>query len=279
MDFKAKEIVDYEIIAQNCNSNRQCYPYVKDSLGSIVIKCISPTHGRSFVLKKNHNSDWIVGKGNGLGYSTFKYLINSSIDSDTWGGLSLEHALRDYNISNEIRNLGIKTNKMEYVIELPYEIIFHGRISKAAILQYSVECPYRISDYGFIPFEFLREKVNEWKPLRKELKNRAKHLIAADCLFHNLSKLHYQGILHNAITPQNYTWSLELLDFEASHTPQIPFGSAEYQSFIPMIMEMEILKTYEIVNMIAWVLKETPEFHEIEKIIELYGFKLATIKL
>ena len=39
-------------------------------------------------------------------------------------------------------------------------------------------------------------------------------MIAADLLLHNLQILHKNEILHNAISEQNYTWALELLDFE-----------------------------------------------------------------
>ena len=198
-------------------------------------------------------------------------LINSQYDSDTWGGLSLESAIRDFEIGKEISKLGIKTNIMDYVLELPFNTIFRGKISKAALLQYSVECPYRISDFAFIPPDVLKAALSTWD---KDGEEKPKHLVAANILFRNLRILHNNGVLHNAMNIQNYTWALELVDFEASHTPQIPYGSKEYQSFIPMMSEMEILQTYEIVNYIAWCLGETPNYKWIQYIIGSHGFTL-----
>lgn len=81
-------------------------------------------------------------------------------------------------------------------------------------------------------------------------------------------------MLHNAITPQNYTWALELVDFEASHTPSNPFGTKQYQSYIPMLMDMEIIQTYEIINYIAWCLHEECDYAAIEQIMNSYNFTL-----
>lgn len=258
-------------IVRCSNEEKMIFPYVKDVNGSLTMELVSPTHGRSFVLGRERNGRYVIGKGNGLSYSTYDFLINSQDDSDTWGGLSLESAIRDFEIGKEISKLGIKTNIMDYVLELPFNTIFRGKISKAALLQYSIECPYRLNDYGFISQELLRQYVSLWET---ENTYHQKHLIAADILFGNLKLLHENGILHNAINIQNYTWALELVDFEASHTPQMPFGSSEYQSFIPMLTEMEILQTYEIVNYIAWCLKEEPNYHETQEIIQSYKFDL-----
>lgn len=278
MKIRAISIKKYEITRgkeQICLS-KPIYPFVRNDEGTFLMEVISPNHGRSFLLKKCDDLHWVIGKGNGLCYSTHSSLINSSHDSDTWGRLSLSQAIRDFDIGNEIARLGIKTNTMEYVLSLPFNVIFNGKEDCAALLQYSVECPYRIVDFAFIPKMLLNMHVARWKSANNTFPSTSKHLIAADVLFHNLSVLHKNGILHNAITPQNYTWALELVDFEASHSPTTPYGTKQYQSFIPMLMDMEIIQTYEIVNYIAWCLNEKPDYASIERIINYYSFKLSS---
>lgn len=279
MKICAKNIEDYEIARRDLCSTTSIYPYVRNDEGTLSVVVISPNHGRSFLLNKLSDFHWTIGKGNGLCYSTHKSLINSSHEPDTWGRLSLQHALRDFDIGNEIANLGIKTNRMEYVIKLPFKVVFNGIEDNAALLQYSVECPYRIVDFGFIPKDLLKVNVSKWLPIKKSHLDAPKHIIAADRLFYNLSLLHRNGILHNAITTQNYTWALELLDFEASHTPNITFGTEQYRSYIPMLMDMEVIQTYEIVNYIAWCLNETPNYKMIEQILKSYGFNLKPCNL
>lgn len=278
MKVKAESLTDYIIARgneQTCLS-KPIYPFVRNDEGPFLMEVISPNHGRSFLLKKDTDFHWVIGKGNGLSYSTHPSLITSFHDSDTWGRLSLSQAIRDFDICNEIARLGIKTNTMEYVLNLPSSVIFNGKEERAALLQYSVECPYRIIDYAFIPKKLLNIHVAKWESINKTFPSTSKHLIAADILFYNLSVLHQNGILHNAITPQNYTWALELVDFEASHSPTTPYGTKQYQSFIPMLMDMEIIQTYEIVNYIAWCLNEKPDYASIERIINYYSFKLSS---
>lgn len=278
MRIRAVSINNYEIVRGDRGNEPlgHIYPFVRNDDGALNMEVISPNHGRSFLLKKGNDFHWIIGKGNGLSYSTQTSVITSSYDSDTWGRLSLKQAIRDFDIGNEIARLGIKTNTMEYVLSLPFNVIFNGKEDCAALLQYSVECPYRIVDFAFIPKMLLNMHVARWKSANNTFPSTSKHLIAADVLFHNLSVLHKNGILHNAITPQNYTWALELVDFEASHSPTTPYGTKQYQSFIPMLMDMEIIQTYEIVNYIAWCLNEKPDYASIERIINYYSFKLSS---
>lgn len=279
MKIKAESLTDYIIVRgkEHICFSKPIYPFVRNDEGAFFMEVISPNHGRSFLLKKDTDFHWVIGKGNGLCYSTHSSLITSSHDSDLWGRLSMPQAIRDFDIGNEIARLGIKTNTMEYVLSLPFNVVFNGKEERAAILQYSVECPYRIVDFAFISKKLLNMYVVGWKSVNETLSTSYKHLIAADILFHNLSVLHQHGILHNAITPQNYTWALELVDFEASHSPSTPFGTEQYQSYIPMLMDMEIIQTYEIVNYIAWCLNEECDFNAIERIIKFYGFNLKSI--
>lgn len=276
MRIRAVSINNYEIVRGDRGNEPlgHIYPFVRNDDGALNMEVISPNHGRSFLLKKGNDFHWIIGKGNGLSYSTQTSVITSSYDSDTWGRLSLKQAIRDFDIGTEIATLGIKTNRMEYVLSLPFDVIFNGKEEKAALLQYSVECPYRIVDFAFIPKRLLNANIANWKPIRNMDADVPKHLIASDRLFCNLSLLHKNGVLHNAITPQNYTWALELVDFEASHTPSNPFGTKQYQSYIPMLMDMEIIQTYEIINYIAWCLHEECDYAAIEQIMNSYNFTL-----
>lgn len=280
MNVKAELLTDYNIVKGEGHIRPAIpiYPLVRNDEGPLFMEVLSPNHGRSFLLKKDTDCHWVIGKGNGLCYSTHTSLITSSHDSDTWGRLSLSQAIRDFDIGNEIARLGIKTNTMEYVLSLPFSVIFNGKEEPAALLQYSVECPYRIVDFAFIPKNLLNIYVAGWKSANETIPTTYKHLIAADILFHNLSVLHKNRILHNAITPQNYTWALELVDFEASHSPTTPFGTEQYQSYIPMLMDMEIIQTYEIINYIAWCLNEECDYNAVERIMKFYGFNLKSIQ-
>jgi len=271
-DYKAT-LVDYRIACQQHNIN-EVFPLVRDEKGEYTIYNVSPNHGRSFVIKKENNERWIVGKGNGLGFTTHPFVLTSSVSGETWGGLCLSNAIRDYNIGNEICELGIKTNKMHCVLELDRVVIKNGEEKPAALLQYSVNCPYRISDFAFMPNSLLKKTISEWGNEYTK-----KHLYAADVLVRNLCILHDNNIMHNAINIQNYTWALELLDFEASRTDNCPYENPEYEAHLPMLIEIEVIQTYEIINYIAWCLSENPNYKEIEAIFKNYGFRLQELKL
>lgn len=216
-----------------------------------------------------HEDEWVIGKGNGLSYTTHSRLLTSLVNSETWGGLSLDNALRDFDIGNEVRRLGIKTNRMHCVLSLDKTTVQNGEEKQAALLQYSVECPYRISDIGFMPKSLLVKTVQKWGG-----EGHCRHLRAADILVGNLRVLHDHHIMHNAMHPQNYTWALELLDFEVSRSDNLPYASSDYESFVPMLIEAEVIQTYEIINFIAWCLEEQPDDRAIEKIFSKHNFDL-----
>lgn len=269
--YKA-EIIPYNIV---CASGRSTdiFPLVRNDVGKYSMLCVSPIHGRSFVLKQREDR-WVIGKGNGLSYTSHAYLLTSHFHGDTWGGLSLENAMRDFNIGNEIRELGIKTNNMEYVLGLDYEIYQGGNKHQAALLQYSVECPYRISDFGFMPKKMLHVCVAKWNNTYPE-----KYLCAAEIIISNLRTLHDNGIMHNAVHPQNYTWRLELLDFEASRSNTYPYDNKEYEAVVPMLIEAEIIQSYEIINYIAWCLNEIPDFHLLEQLYNKFGYDISDMTI
>ena len=265
--------VPFDIVCQTNNEVR-VLPFIRTDNGKHYIHCVSPIHGRSFILKQEQQGRWIVGKGNGLSYTSHPFVLTSPINGETWGGLSLNNALRDFNIGNEVRSLGIKTNHMQYVLSIDGRMIQNGEERQAALLQYSVECPYRISDFGFIPPCLLKEMVSKWDnefPL--------KHLYAANVLVKNLKILRDNHIMHNAMHPQNYTWAMELVDFEASRSDIYPFENPDYEACVPMLSDIEVIQTYEIINHIAWCLHETPNYEGIEKVFKDYGFGIQELLL
>ena len=269
--FKAS-IQDYRVICESDNHSCSPIPLLRDNDGDHIIHCLSPIHGRSFVLKQGQTyKPWTIGKGNGLSY-TNKPLVKTTPDfTDTWGGLTLDSAIRDFKICMEVNQLGIQTNRMDYVLELDFDILQNGNSQRAALLQYSVQCPYRISDYGFVPRLVMQDAITSWKALTTKSYN-DRYLIAADVLLRNLRIMHDNNIMHNALHPQNYTWALELLDFEASRSDKCPYSSSEYETNVAYLFDMEILQTYEVINYIAWCLGEKINYATLDRLFEEYGF-------
>ena len=105
--YQAKEVT-CNILFSQVNS-KNVYPFIRDESGDKSIYCISPIHGRSFLICQQENGRWVVSKGNGVCYSMHPFIDVSKTDNYIWGALLKENAIRDYNIGNEVRNLGIKT--------------------------------------------------------------------------------------------------------------------------------------------------------------------------
>lgn len=270
--FRADRVA-YDIVCQT-NNEYEVLPLIRANQGKEYIHCVSPVHGRSFILRQEQQRRWIVGKGNGLSYTTHPFVLTSFANGETWGGLSLNNALRDFNIGNEVRDLGVKTNHMQYVLSIDSNMIQNGEERQVALLQYSVECPYRISDFGFFPRYLLKETVSKWGNEFPQ-----KHLFAARVLINNLRTLRDHHIMHNATHPQNYTWALELVDFEASRSDKYPFDNPDYEACVPMLSDIEIIQTYEIINYIAWCLRETPNYKAVEMLFKDYGFEINELPL
>lgn len=108
----------------------------------------------------------------------------------------------------------------------------------------------------------------------------SKHkMIAAEILVHNLRILHDHGILHNAIHSGNYTWALELLDFELSHTPSFPYEQDDYKRHVPCLMPREILQTYNVIIEIASILNESINYKNIDKLFAEYNYDLERFRV
>lgn len=268
----------YSIVAQQ--KTQLYYSLLRSQSDGETIYSPSPLHGRSFVVGQHNDGRYIVTKGNGLCYSQHAFLYTPEMPTDVWGLLLLEDALRDYNCCQDVQALGIKTNQMECVMELDYPIYIAKTDTtiKPAILQYNVECPYRISDAAFMERSQIDDEVKKWQQHNR--KGYAQnYLIAAEVLISNLRTMHDQEVLHNAINEQNYTWALELLDFELCRTPQHPYEKADYERHVPTLYSREVIQTYVVINYIAGVLREDVDYRKIDYLFREYGYDIAGLKV
>ena len=91
--------------------------------------------------------------------------------------------------------------------------------------------------------------------------------------------MHSHNILHNAIQESNYTWALELLDFELSCSPSYPYEREDYQRHAIDLFSREVTQTYCIINYIAGVLKEHIDFKKVDRLFTEYGFDIMRYKI
>ncbi len=268
--------VPFAVICHGEDSSLPRYPLLTNNNGTEDIYSPSPLHGRSFVVGRHDDGRYVVTKGNGLCYSQHTFLYTPEMPTDVWGLLIKDDAMRDFNCCNDVKTLGIKTNTMEYVLELdcPLHIKKTDADIKPYLLQYSVECPYRICDAAFMDRKLINAEVAKWQAFNIS-GWKHNHQIAADVLVRNLRIMHDNDVLHNAIHEQNYTWALELLDFELCRTPQHPYSSIDYERHVPDLFDREIIFTYIIINYIAGVLHEDIDFGIIDSIFEKNGIKIS----
>lgn len=262
----------YIIIVENCCNP---FPYLRTKDGDKEMWCISPIHGRSFVVGRHDDGRYIVSKGNGLAYTQHTFLYTPEMPTDVWGLLLRKDALRDFYCGQDVQALGIKTNQMECVMELDLSIhIKQTNVDiKPCLLQYSVECPYRIADAGFMDRSQIMQEVEKWQKFNGKGYN-LNHLIAADVLINNLRIMHDNGVLHNALTYENLTWALELLDFELTHTPQHPYDNEDYIRHVPTLFDREIIDIYKLIIYIAGVLREEVDYKMIDAMFLEHGFDI-----
>lgn len=268
----------YRVI-HNSGCLQKIYSYIRNEEGDKDMSCLTPLHGRSFVVGKTENGRYIVSKGNGLSYTQYPFLHTGEFCDGTWGLLLQQDAERDFLLGQEIEALGIKTNHMQYVIEIDFEInLPNGHKLKPTLLQYDVECPYRICDAPFMDQKIIQSEIQKWESMNERGYEKY-HLIAANILIRNLRILHDNNILHNAIHEQNYTWALELLDFELACSPKHPYAQEDYQRHVKDLLPREIIQTYIIINYIAGVLKEEIDFDEIDSLFAEYDFNLKQFNI
>lgn len=272
-NFKAQTLDYKEIAINNQLQKTDIKPYFRDDEGKEAMWLVSPQHGRSFVVDRRDNR-WIVGKGNGLSYTCSSINHTPEAPLESWCILYAKEAIRDFRMGMEIASLGIKTNIMEAVVEIDLKLPSDIHIDKKpALLQYSVECPYRISYAPFMDREMIMEYVLEWEKMN-EFEAKKYYEITANVLIRNLRIMHDHEILHNALTSQNHTWALELLDFEIACSPSNPYDREDYRRRIPDLYPREIIHIYQIILDIAGILREEADFGYIDKLFNHYGFKI-----
>lgn len=258
----------------------EIYPYLVGERTAKDMYCLSPIHCRSYVVGRHENGRYIVSKGNGLAYSEHCFLYTPEMPTDVLGLLLKEDALRDFFCGQDVQALGIKTNHMECVLELDYPIYISqiDKVLKPVLLQYNVECPWRIADAGFMKPQQIWQEVTKWERLN-DRNYQEEYLIAANVLIRNLREMHDKGILHNALTYENLTWALELLDFELCHTPQHPYDKADYVRHVPTLFDREVIDTYKLINYIAGVLNQPVNYSIVDALFYEYGFDIAKYKV
>ena len=270
--------VPYRIILL-ADESYEVFPYLRNPCGDKEMFCVSSLHGRSYIIGKNNNDRFVVSKGNGLSYTQYQLLQTGDFGDDTMGLLLRKDAERDFMLGQEIQALGIKTNHMEYVIELLQDVtLINDHKVNPILLQYDVECPYRICDAAFMTQEEIHREVTKWERMNERNFEKA-YMIAANVLIRNLRILHDHNILHNAIHEQNYTWALELLDFELACSPKHPYTNEDDMRHVKDLFPREIIQTYVIINYIAGVLREEIEFAEVDALFAEYGFDLKQFAL
>ncbi|MDY4705572.1 MAG: hypothetical protein SO365_04185 [Prevotella sp.] len=269
-EFKASRL-KYQILKSN-ECIESPFPLLRDSTGEFTMRSISPNHGRSYIVGQCKNGRYIITKGNGLAYSQYEFINTREFGDDSMGLLLKKDAIRDFNLGNEIASLGIRTDHMQYVIELNKKLnLPTGHILKPVLLQYDVECPYRINDALFIENSTIQSYVKKWP----DNHYKDKYLAASEVLINNLRILHDNNILHNAITTHNITWALELLDFELACSPIHPYDTEDEQRHVKDLFAREIISTYEIINVIASILHESIDYQKVERIFKKYDFNIS----
>ena len=249
---------------------------ITSELTGIELISASPIHGRSIITYFNNKTNrYTITKGNGLTYFPYGFVNTKELDYNVWGYLNKIDATKDYLSGNYIYDLGIKTNLMEAVFSiLPQKVntFEKEQVLEPYILQYSVLCPYRIHDLPFISQKTRDYYVNQWQNFTQENYNDF-HCIAADIMLGNIKIMHSNNVLHNAIHGQNYTLALELLDFELARTPITPYTSEKDEKLYPILFNREIIQTLQIVNYIAFFLKEKINTKILKNICKKHGYE------
>lgn len=232
-------------------------------------------HGRSVVLDYDETTEkYIVTKGNGLTYFPYGYINTEELTDNIWGICTESQAERDYFGGEFVSRLGIITNEMQAYFSLENQKVRTEKAveaEKPVILQYAVKCPYRIADLPFLTKKTVEYFTGNWNELHNSAYNQ-KHCIAADVLMQNLSKLHMNGVLHNAIHSQNYTAMLELLDFELARTPETPYDTKDDEESFGILQRREAVQSLEIVGFIADFFGEEINKNAMSEILIKHGF-------
>ena len=199
----------YRIILSE-GGKHEVFPYLRNEAGEEEMCCVSSHHGRSYIVGKTSSGRFVISKGNGLSYSQYQLLHTGEFGDDTLGLLLKMDAERDFVMGQEIEALGIKTNHMEYVIELLMEItLTNGHKLNPVLLQYDVECPYRICDAAFMTQEQIQTEVKKWEQYN-EWGYKKKHMIVF-CMIIEYYIMRFMNKTTHGL------WNYWTLNFHAPH--------------------------------------------------------------
>lgn len=283
MSQKASNINLIEVrvvqVIKSSKSYLKAYPFItteKCNEGTFTQRIASPNHGRSLIADYNEDTKrYVITKGNGLTYFPYGFISTQEFENGAWGYLRREDALRDFMCGEFVSDLNILTNQMEAVYTLEeHGIRFSNHVEKIepTILQYNVLCPYRIADIPFLSKELVFTFINSWGDLFQNI-HQEKHCTAAEVLIKNINVMHKNYVLHNAIHSQNYTLSLELLDFELSRTPLTPYDSENDELCYKKLQKRELIQSLEIIAQIAYYFKENVNNNVLRQIMIRNGYE------
>ncbi len=275
MIVEEKKIVNF--IAGN--PDIKLFPFLKTrNNNGIEKKTASPLHGRSLIANYNKiKKTYTIIKGCGLTYYPYGFIDTEEFDDHIWGFITKEAALRDFNCGNFIRELGVSTNFQQAIYELETIPLlrFNNPVTSInpIILQYTVNCPFRLADIPYMSKNKVYNFVGNWKKIFKS-KHGKLHCIAAEVMLRNIRIMHENETLHNSISIQNYTLLLELVDFETSRTPQTNYSSIENEINWRFLKKREVIQTLEIVNYLAFIFKENIEVKKLNNLMKINGFEI-----
>lgn len=263
-------------VLKTVNVNAELFPLIVSNRKKHMVGIApTPMHGRSVVVSHDRQSQrYIAIKGCGLTYSPYTFVSTGEFNDHVWGATKKQAALREYVAGRFISDLGIRTNQMQAVFELEESemITMQGkRRIRPTIVQYSVESPYRIGDIPFLDRKQVMNCIDRWSSYKVDYPTTA-HLVAAEILFGAIRQMHSSNVLHNAIDQHNLTLALELLDFEMSSTPNMPYPRKD-QRDVARLMPREVMHAFEIVSFIAFYLREKTNDKKLLQLMEKNGFE------
>ena len=71
------EAIPYRLVHSSKGCTVLHFPYICNHCGDKDMYCLSPLHGRSFVVGRTKCGRYIVSKGNGLSYTQYTFLHTS----------------------------------------------------------------------------------------------------------------------------------------------------------------------------------------------------------
>ncbi len=239
---------------------------------------VSSFHGRSVIVNKINDDEYIILKGCGLTYTSNHFIDCNEFEDygHLWGYLDLQSANRDFMIGTFCKSIGIKTGDYQYVLKLNQQISTYKQNGLYPyLLQYKVKCPIRLYD---LPFVDLKEAYYHLNKVKDE--NLTYYESFAKILFQQLLILHNNNVFYNGMNTINVSAQCELLDWESSSTVDLPYGN-DFDLKCKDLFPRELLSIFNICYFLSIFTKEQYDPRRVEQIKnEIYvpGIKNAFMK-